>query len=121
MWYLTKSSWPSPRCFLYSSWDFRFQFSLVEATVKAIELSASNYLLHHKHFIIESDSPNVISWMHNPHNRPWMHHKLFSSVNGLNAYFGSITYTHVFRESNYMADYMAKQGVRRSSEFVAWF
>jgi len=97
--------------------------NLVElrVVVKTIELSASNCLLHHKHLIIESDSANVISWMHNPHNRQWMHHKLFSSVNGLNAYFGSITYTHVFRESNYMADYMAKQGVRRSSEFVAWF
>jgi ribonuclease HI len=76
--------------------------------VKAIELSASNCLLHHKHLIIESDFVNVISWMHNPHNKSWMHHKLFSSINRLNAYFGSITYTHVFRESNYMANYMAK-------------
>jgi ribonuclease HI len=60
--------------------------------VKAIELSASNCLLHHQHLIIESDSANVISWMHKPHIRPWKHHNLFSSVNRLNAFFGSITF-----------------------------
>jgi hypothetical protein len=38
--------------------------------VKAIEISASNPFLHHKHTIIESDSSNVISWMNNPDNRP---------------------------------------------------
>ena len=46
--------------------------------VKAIEISASNPFLHHKHIIIESDCFNVISWMNNPNNRPWLHHKLFS-------------------------------------------
>jgi len=91
----------------------------LRAVIKAIELSASNCLLHHKHLIIESDSANVTSWMHNPHNRPWMHHKRFSSVNKLNTYFDSITYTHVFHESNYMANYMVKQEVLRSSEFIA--
>jgi len=93
----------------------------LRAIVKAIELSASKCLLHYKHIIIESDSANVISWMYNPYNRPWMHHKLFSSVIRLTTYFGSITFTHVFRESNYMADFMAKQGVQRSSDFIAWF
>jgi ribonuclease HI len=93
----------------------------LRAIVKTIELSASNCLLHHQHLIIESDSANVISWMHKPHNYPWKHHNLFSYINRLNAYFGSITYSHIFRESNYMADCMAKQGVRRSSDFVAWF
>jgi len=38
----------------------------LKAVVKAIELSASNCRLHHKHIIIESDSANVISWMNNP-------------------------------------------------------
>lgn len=98
-----------------------FNLAELRAVVKAIELSASNCLLHHEHLIIEFDYANIISWMYNPHNKPWMRHKLFSSVNKLNAYFGSITYTHVFLESNYMVDYMAKQGVQRSSEFVAWF
>jgi len=93
----------------------------LRAIVKAIELSESNCLLHHQHLIIESNSTNDISWMHKPHNRPWKHHNLFFSVNRLNVYFGSITYSHIFRESNYMANCMAKQGGRRSSEFVAWF
>jgi ribonuclease HI len=92
----------------------------LRAIVKAIELSASNCLFHHQHLIIESDSVNAISWMNKPHNRPWKHHNLFSSVNRLKAYFGSITFSHIFRESNCMADCMAKQGVQRSSDFVAW-
>jgi ribonuclease HI len=52
----------------------------LKAVVKAIELSASNCRLYHKHIIIESDSTNVISWMNNPYNRPWLHHNLFSSI-----------------------------------------
>jgi ribonuclease HI len=91
----------------------------LRVVVKAIELSASNYLLHHKHITIESDSTNVISWMHNPHNRPWMHWELFSTVQRLTRFFGSITFAHVYRESNNMADCMAKQGVRRSNVFIA--
>jgi hypothetical protein len=59
--------------------------------------------------------------MHKPHKRPWKHHNLFSYVNRVKAYFGSITFSHIFRESNCMANCMAKQGVQRSSEFVAWF
>jgi len=90
----------------------------LRAIVKAIELSSSNCLLHHQHLIIESDSVNVISWMNKPHSRPWKHYNLFSSVNRLKPYFGSITFSHIFCESNCMADCMAKQGVRRSSEFV---
>jgi len=35
-----------------------------------VELSASNCLLHYRHIIIKSNSANVISWMHNSHNRP---------------------------------------------------
>jgi ribonuclease HI len=82
--------------------------------------SASICLFHHQYLIIESDYINAISWMNKPHNRPWKHHNLFSSVNRLKAYFGSITFSHIFRESNCMADCMAKQGVQRSSDFVAW-
>jgi ribonuclease HI len=93
----------------------------LRAVVKAVELSASNCLLHHKHITIESDSANVISWMHNSHNRPWIHRELFSTVQRLNRFFGSITFSHVYRESNSLADCMAKQGVRRSSDFIAWF
>ena len=33
----------------------------LRVVVKAIELLASNYLLHHKHITIESNSTNVIS------------------------------------------------------------
>lgn len=95
-------------------------FAELRAIVKAIDLSASNCHLHHQHLIIESDSVNAIRWMNNPLSRHWKHHNLFSYVNRLKAYFVSITFSHIFRESNCMADGLAKQGVRRSSEFVAW-
>ena len=42
----------------------------LRAIVKAIEVSASNCLLHHHHLIIESDYVNVIRWMNNPLSRP---------------------------------------------------
>jgi ribonuclease HI len=92
----------------------------LKAVVKAIELSASNCRLHHKHIIIESDSVNVIRWMNNSHNRPWLHHNLFSSIQRLASCFGSLTFTHSFCESNHMADHMAKQGVFRNTKFVVW-
>jgi ribonuclease HI len=97
-----------------------FSIAKLRTVLKAIELSAPNYLLHHKHIIIEYDSVNLISGMNNPRNRPWLHHKLFSSVKRLVSRFGSITFTHSYHESNHMAVHLAKQGVRRSSEFVAW-
>jgi hypothetical protein len=60
--------------------------------------------------------------MHNSHNRPWMHRELFSTVQRLTRFFGSITFSHMsYRESNSLADCMAKQGVRRSNDFIAWF
>ena len=62
--------------------------------MKAIEISASNSLLHHKHVIIESNSANVISWMNNPENKPWLHYKLFSSAKRLALCFDSITFTY---------------------------
>jgi ribonuclease HI len=92
----------------------------LRAVVKAIELLASNCFLHHKYIIIESDSANVISWMNNLHNRPWIHHKLFSSAQRLASGFDSITYTYSYQKSNHMADHLAKQGVHRISDFVAW-
>jgi hypothetical protein len=83
----------------------------LRAAIKAIEISASNSLLHHKHIIIESDSANIISWMNNLdlQSRDWLYICL-----------GSITFIHSCRESNYMTDYLAKQEVRKTSEFVAW-
>jgi len=92
----------------------------LRAVIKAIELSASNCFLHHKHIIIESDSANIISWMNNPHNRHWIHHKLFSSAQRLASCFDSITYTRSYWESNHMADHLAKQRVHRISDFIAW-
>ena len=92
----------------------------LRAVVKAIELSASNCFLHHKHIIIESDSANVISWMNNSYNRPWIYHNLFFSAQRLASCFDSITYTHSHRESNHMTDHLAKQGVHIISDFVAW-
>lgn len=92
----------------------------LRAIVKAIELSVFNCCLHHIHIIIESDSANVISWMNKPHNRPWLHHNLFSSVQRLASCFGSLTFTHSVSESNHMADHLAKKGVLRNTEFFAW-
>jgi len=97
-----------------------FSIAKLRAIVKAIELSAPNCLLHHKHIIIEYDSVNLISGMNNPRNGPWLHHKLFFSVKRLVSRVGSITFIHSYNESNHMADHLAKQGVRRTSEFVAW-
>jgi hypothetical protein len=36
-------------------------------------------------------------------------------------FFGSIIFSHVYRESNSLADCMTKQGVWRSSDFISWF
>jgi len=66
----------------------------LRVVVKAIKISASNPLLHHKHIIIESNSSNVISWMNNPNNISWLHHKLFSSAKRLTLCLGSIIFIH---------------------------
>jgi ribonuclease HI len=121
-WCPAKPPWSSPLYFFSLPVEILdSNIAELRAVVKAIELSALNCLLHHNHITIKSDSANVISWMHNSHNRPWMHWELFSTVQRLTRFFGSITFSHVYRESNSLANCMVKQGVRRSCDFIAWF
>ena len=113
---VAKSLWNSSWYLFVVGWNFRIQWSRATSccqsywvVVKAIEISASNSLLHHKHVIIESNSANVISWMNNPENKPWLHYKLFSSAKRLALCFDSITFTHSRHESNHMTDHLAKR------------
>jgi ribonuclease HI len=51
---------------------------------------------------------------------PWKYHNLFICAFRYADLLGSVSYCHVLREANHMVDNLAKQGVNRVSEFLAW-
>jgi len=57
-----------------------------------------------------------------PCNRPWyyIYHELFILASQLSSAMGSVFFFHTRMEANHMTDHLAKQGVSRNGESVAW-
>lgn len=88
-----------------------------EAEVKAI-LQALIFCKQHQlqHILIESDSTLAVGWISKQENRPW---KLIQDLNLIDALcleVDSIGIKHIYRESNPLADYLAKSGCWREHE-----
>lgn len=68
--------------------------------------------------IIESDSMAAVKWVNSQSNRPW---KLLNTLNHIDILLAEINcfeVRHIFRESNFIADHLAKKGC--SSESILW-
>lgn len=93
----------------------------VLAIFRAIQItSSSETRLPCQDFIIESDSLNAVTWCNSPNSGPW---NLNFQLNYIrNAMKGSPSFTiiHHVRDANHVADALAKQGLRRRDEFLAW-
>ena len=70
--------------------------------------------------ILENDSKAVISWVNNVLDSPWKYNNLFNKLQNLCLGLGKISFVHIFREANHFADFVAKTGVHRTSDLVAW-
>lgn len=92
----------------------------VFAIHRAIKISSASHRNTACHIIIESDSHNAVSWCNAKEGGPWNLAFILNFIrNSLKEGLGfSIVYRG--RESNYVADALAKQGLRRVDNFIAW-
>ena len=87
---------------------------------RAIKLSSSIGFLSQSKVEIESDSQNAVHWCNNKNEGPWNLNFTINYIRnamcrgrGFEIFFKS-------RESNVVADLLAKQGLSRADDFVAW-
>lgn len=67
--------------------------------------------------IVESDTANAICWVFKTDEAPWKFHFLLQEIKAFSS--DEVSFTHVFRKANFMADSLAKQGVDRTTSLLA--
>lgn len=100
------------RCFSLSMWALIKESN--EAKVLTILEALHSYALwFYWRLIVESNSFNAISWMNTPANRPWKFFNYFQEIKLLSSSI-QISFQHMSRSANGMADCFAKQEVDMS-------
>ena len=69
--------------------------------------------------MVESDSLNAISWVSSSAMFPWKSQFYLNEIRALSSSI-QVSFIHVGRAANGFADSLAKQGVDRSSNFLAF-
>ena len=78
---------------------------------------ASRWASSHK-LIIESVSSNVVNWMLNPSESPWVMKRFVAQMEYLKQQLLGCDFVFTPREGNNMADALAKSGVARQNDLV---
>lgn len=90
----------------------------VHAILRAIKITlCSSNRLQYKTFLIESDSLNAVSWSNSPQYGPWNLNFQLNFIRNALKTNGLFSISHHVRSSNYVADALAKQGMRKQDEF----
>lgn len=85
-----------------------------EAEVKAILQSlVFCRQFQFRHLLIESDSALAVGWVTKKENRPWKLLNDLIIIDSIMTEVDCLGISHIFRESNSMADYLAKSGCYR--------
>ena len=93
----------------------------VFAIHRAIQITLRNTSrINAEKFIIESDSLNAVKWCNTPNSGPWNLNFQLNFIRNAMRSSPSFSIVHHVRESNHVADALAKQGLRRQDEFLAW-
>lgn len=92
----------------------------VFAIKRAIQISSSCNFLQTKTIIIKSDSANAVQWCNAPSDGPWNLAFHLNYIRNALQHCPSLSIIHKCRESNMIADALAKRGILRSDEFLAW-
>lgn len=74
---------------------------------------------NHK-LIIESDSSNAVMWCNAEHGGPWNLNYQLNFIRNVRRSWLNMEIIHKGRSSNIVADTLAKQGLTRADEFLAW-
>ena len=73
-----------------------------------------------RYIIIESDSMNAILWANFYLLVPWRMKLISNQIEKLKSMVKGVSFVHIFREANFAADSLAKAGISRSLDLVAW-
>ncbi|EOY12351.1 Uncharacterized protein TCM_030880 [Theobroma cacao] len=71
--------------------------------------------------VVESDSTNAINWAQHHCKVPWRMKNISNAIETFLRKSTRITFKHVMREANKVADGLAKAGILRDSNFKAYF
>ena len=88
----------------------------VFAIYRAIKISLSSEEIKSRQLTIESDSAIAVAWSNASNGGPW---NLNFIRNSIKAHL-NVQIIHKGRSSNVVANSLAKQGLRRENEFLAW-
>lgn len=90
------------------------------AILRAIHLSREKEEVWTRNITIESDSVNATTWSNGKEGGSWEAQMLLNKIRRLKASSGNVSIIQKNRESNGVADALAKIGLNRSSSFVVW-
>ena len=92
----------------------------VLAIHRALRISLSMERPLRRHIIVESDSANAVKWCNGEIKGPWNLSFQINFIRSMMRDGQSIEIIYKGRESNMVADNLAKQGLTRRDEFIAW-
>lgn len=86
----------------------------------AIKLFRAHEVLCSQRLVIESDSANTVKWCTGNSKGPWNLTFIISYIRQNLKMENGIDIIHKKRDSNVVADTLAKQGLARMDDFIAW-
>lgn len=92
----------------------------VFAIHKALKIVQGSPGLQGRKIIIESDSKNVVGWCCARSGRPWNIQFILNFIRNISSYGLQVEICHKGRASNSVADGLAKMGLSRKDDFIAW-
>ncbi|KAL4303454.1 hypothetical protein GQ457_10G003450 [Hibiscus cannabinus] len=75
----------------------------------------------HQAIVVESDAKVVLGWISTKEQRPWRWWKIFYELDCIIEQKKHISFQYISRESNRMADFLAKSSLQRNAPFKAWW
>lgn len=92
----------------------------VLAIYRAIQISSHCDSLKNQAIVVESDSSNAVMWYNADSGGPWNLCFQLNFIRSARKGGQILEIIHKGRATNDVADTLAKQGLRRDAEFLAW-
>ncbi|XP_010686858.1 uncharacterized protein LOC104901016 [Beta vulgaris subsp. vulgaris] len=92
----------------------------VLAIHRALKILLSSPFVGNYGLVVESDSANAVAWCTGENKGPWNLNFHINFIRGLLTSTARLSLVYKGRESNVVADQLAKQGLSCRDEFVAW-
>lgn len=92
----------------------------VYAIFRALKIASSSERIKRHTLIIESDSINVVRWCNEDVGGPWSLSFNLNFIRNVRRSWMNVYIIHKEQSTNAVADTLAKQGLRRIDDFLAW-